>query len=124
MKIYDRPSETSCPVTCGSIKVQVRQSVEEVLDFCAASNDTFFDFEKRLLVLMMALGRLLIRLFLTARHERLDLEPYLEDGRYRPGNPYAQRTLKTVYGHVGYGRAHLLPRRGGAGFQGPLNNKV
>jgi hypothetical protein len=120
MKIYDRQSETSCPVTCGSIKVQVRQSVEEVLDFCAASNDTFFDFEKRLLVLMMALGRLLIRLFLTARHERLDLEPYLEDGRYRPGNPYAQRTLKTVYGDVGYGRAHLLPRRGGAGFH-PLD---
>ena len=63
--------------------------------------------------LMAVLGRLLVRLYLTARHERLELEPYLQDGQYRRGDAYAQRTLKTAYGEVKYGRAQLMRRRGG-----------
>ncbi len=120
MKIQDKQQTASRPVTVASIKVQVRQTVEELLEFCETSADSFLGFEKRLLVCMMALGRLLIRLFLTVRHQRLDLEPYLADGRYRLGDPSAERQLKTVYGEVRYGRAHLIPRRGGAGFH-PLD---
>ena len=60
------------------------------------------------LVLMMALGASLIRLFLTARQERLDVQPFLKDGKYRLGDDYAQRTLKTVYGEVTYGRHYLI----------------
>jgi hypothetical protein len=63
-----------------------------------------------------ALGVCLIRLFLTARYERLDLSPYLRDGTHRPGDDYAERTLKTVYGEVPYGRHYLMPRGGGSGF--------
>jgi hypothetical protein len=62
------------------------------------------------------LGACLIRLFLTARYERLDLEPFLEDGKYRPGDEYAERTLKTFYGKVKYGRHYLMTRGGGSGF--------
>src|SRR5205823_12173657 len=32
------------------------------------------------------------------------------------GQAYAERTLKTAYGEVRYGRTHLIRRRGGAGF--------
>ena len=62
---------------------------------------------KNCLVRMAALGGCLIRLFLTARHERLDVQPFLEDGKYRPGDDYAERTLKTCYGEVTYGRHYL-----------------
>ena len=58
----------------------------------------------------------MIRLFLTARHERLDVRPYRKDGGYRPGHAYAERTLKTFYGEVTYGRQYLMARRGGGGF--------
>jgi hypothetical protein len=58
----------------------------------------------------------LVRLFLTARHERLDLAPHLQDGQYRRGDSYARRSLKTAYGQVEYGRAQLIRRGGGAGF--------
>jgi hypothetical protein len=61
-----------------------------------------------------------VRLFLTARHQRLDLQPHLVDGKYRLGDRYAERTLKTAYGSVRYGRAHLIRHRGGHGFH-PLD---
>jgi hypothetical protein len=116
MKVQDTETTAACPVTVAALRARVQQTVEALLVLCETSDDSFFAFEKRLLVWMMALGRLLIRLFLTARHQRLDLEPYLEDGQYRLGNPYAERKLKTAYGEVWYGRAQLSRRRGGAGF--------
>src|SRR5947209_5141790 len=76
----------------------------------------FWLFEKGLLVRIAVLGCCLIRLFLTARHERLDVRPYLEDGAYRPGDEYSERTLKTLYGEVKYGRQYLMARWGGGGF--------
>jgi hypothetical protein len=116
MKVQDKQPTACCPVAVASIKDQTRQTVEDLLVFSESSELSFFDFEKRLLVLMMTVGRLLIQLYLTARHNRLDLEPFLADGQYRRGNPFAERTLKTAYGEVSYGRAHLIGRRGGAGF--------
>jgi len=98
------------------LAAEARQRFEQVLNFCQQREYPFFQFEKCLFALMAVLGRLLIRLHLTARHERLDLEPFLEDGLYRRGNPYAERTLKTAYGEVKYGRTHLIQRKGGAGF--------
>jgi hypothetical protein len=116
MRIQGKRPAAACPVTVASTKAEVRQTVEELLEFCATSDASFRRFEKRLLVLMMALGRLLIQLYLIARHRRLDLDPYLKDGRYRLGDPEAERTMKTAYGEVRYPRAQLSARRGGAGF--------
>jgi hypothetical protein len=61
-------------------------------------------------------GCCLFRLFLTARHWRLDLQPFLRNDKYRPGAVYAERTLKTFYGEVTYGRQYLMSRGGGSGF--------
>ena len=84
--------------------------------FCQTCEAPFWLFEKELLVRIAVLGCCLIRLFLTARHERLDVQPFLDDGKYRPGDDYAERTLKTVYGEVTYGRQYLMARGGGSGF--------
>jgi hypothetical protein len=98
------------------LAAEARQRFEQMLTVCQQREYPFFQFEKCLFALMAVLGRLLVRLYLTARHERLNLEPYLQDGQYRQGDPYAERTLKTAYGEVKYGRAQLIQRCGGAGF--------
>ena len=116
MENHHKPAAAVCPVTAEMLAADARQRFEMLLNFCLQKEYSFAKFEKCLFALMAVLGRLLVRLFLTARHERLDLQPYLQDGQYRRGAAYAERQLKTAYGEVKYGRAHLLQRRGGAGF--------
>ena len=116
MSAQHRPKEVSCLVSVDTIEAEARQAFEEVLTFCRDSEFSFWKFEKHLFVLIAVLGRLLVRLFLTARHQRLEVQPYLDDGRYRVGNPYAKRTVKTPYGEVTFGRTHLIQRQGGCGF--------
>jgi hypothetical protein len=116
MRIEDTQPTADCPVTGAALRTQIRETVDGLMDWSETSEQSFFVFEQCLLIWMMTLGRLLIRLFLTARHQRLELDGYVQDGSYRFGNPYAERTLKTAYGEVCYGRAQLIQRRGGAGF--------
>jgi len=98
------------------LAAEARQRLEQILNICQQRDYTFAKFEKGLFVLLSVLGRLLVRLFLAARHERLELHPYLQNGQYRRGTAYAERTLKTAWGAVKYGRAQLIRCRGGAGF--------
>jgi hypothetical protein len=111
-----KPTATPCPVTSASVRQAAEQVFAGLLRFCESCESPFALFEKELLVRIAALGVHLIRLFLTARHERLDLQPFLDDQDYRAGEPYAVRTLKTVYGAVKYGRQYLQSRVGGRGF--------
>jgi hypothetical protein len=110
------PHTDPCPVSTETVAAQTRQQFEQALAFCLHSHCSFRGFEGHLFTLLAALGCLLVRLFLTARHERLDLPGYLQDGKYRLGDAYAERTLKTAYGPVRYGRAQLVKRKGGNGF--------
>ena len=116
MSPYHTPAAAPCPLTADALAAQARQRFEQVLAFCQQRQYPFAKFEKCLFALLAVLGRLLVRLYLTARHERLALEPYLRDGRYRRGDPQAPRTLKTAYGPVSYRRSQLIRRGGGAGF--------
>lgn len=116
MIVQHNRRSVSCPVTVDSVGADVQGAFEELVQHCRTCDDTFRRFEMRLFVLMAALGTQLIRLFLTARHERLDVERYLEDGNYRRGSDYAERKIKTPYGQVTYGRNYLTARRGGSGF--------
>ena len=116
MDSYPKKPAAACPVTAELLAAEARLRFEKVLTFCLQREYAFAKFEKCLFALMAVLGRLLVRLYLTARHERLELEPYLQDGQYRRGEAYAERTLKTAYGEVQYGRTQLIRRRGGAGF--------
>src|SRR5450631_3773096 len=116
MKIQGNPSASDCPVTRETVRADAKGRFEEVVRFCETCDSPFWMFETDLLVRVAVLGRCLIRLFLTARYERLDLQPFLKDGKYRPGENYAERTLKTFYGEVTYGRHYLMSRGGGSGF--------
>jgi hypothetical protein len=116
MKIQVMPATTACPTTSQSVGANAQAAFDRLLHFCKTCDKPFWMFEKQLMVLIAAVGCCLIRLFLTARYERLDLQPFLKDGKYRPGDDYAERTLKTVYGDVTYGRHYLLRRKGGSGL--------
>jgi hypothetical protein len=116
MNIQGNPSTTDCPVLRQSVRAEAKAAFEDALRFSETCASPFALFETQLFVVMAVLGRCLIRLFLTARYERLDLQPFLKDGKYRPGDAYAERTLKTVYGEVSYGRHYLMSRGGGSGF--------
>jgi hypothetical protein len=116
MRSQSNPAAKDCPVTQASVVAEAKAAFDNVLAYGQQCEATFALFEKELWRRIAVLGCCLIRLFLTARHERCDLQPYLEDGGYRPGDHYAQRTLKTFYGKVTYGRQYLMARRGGSGF--------
>jgi hypothetical protein len=116
MKVQRKQSRSECPPTCVAVRANAQAAFDGVAEFCQTCDAPFWQFEKQLLVRIAVLGTCLIRLFLTARRERLDLQPFLEDGQYRPGDPYAERTLKTVYGEVTYGRHYVMARGGGSGF--------
>lgn len=116
MKTHRKRPMASCPVTTETLVVEARQRFEKLLSFCLQNEHSFWKFEKCLFALLAVLGRVLVRLFLTARHERLDLKPYVQDGIYRLSNDYAARTVKTAWGEVAYGRAQLRKRKGGPGF--------
>jgi Uncharacterised protein family (UPF0236) len=116
MRSQRTPAASACPVTRASVAAKAKVAFDDLVAYCEACETTFGRFEKELLVRMAVLGCCLIRLFLTARDERLDVRPYLEDGAYRPGERYSQRKLKTFYGEVSYGRQYVQARRGGGGF--------
>ena len=110
----------SGPPTGESVVAEARHVFEELVSFCQDEDLTFGEFEKRLLVLLFGLGRVLTRLMLVNRHLRLDLKPYHAIKGYRLGNGYAERELKTVFGKIIYGRAHFIAVGGGTGFH-PLD---
>lgn len=116
MKVQRKRSGVVCPGTRAAVGATTQEAFEDLVHFCQTCQEPFWQFEKQLLVRMAVLGACLIRLFLTARYERLEVQPYLADGSYRLGADYAERTLKTVYGEVTYGRHYVQARDGGGGF--------
>lgn len=116
MKRQSKPGAVGCPVTIAAVRGQAKSILDGLLQFCETSELSFGRFEKALLVRVAVLGCCLLRLFLTARHARLEVQPFLANDKYRRGDDYAERTLKTVYGEVTYGRQYLIARAGGSGF--------
>jgi hypothetical protein len=116
MKSQSKPATPVRPVTVEAVRAQARAIFEDLLQFCESDESCFFVFEKELLVRVAVLGCCLLRLFLIACYHRLDLQPFLGNDKYRPGADYAERTLKTYYGEVTYGRQYLMSRGGGSGF--------
>jgi len=103
-------------VTVESVRAKAGAAFDDVVRFCETCEAPFGTFENELRVRVAVLSCCLIRLFLTARYHRLDVQPFLKDGKYRPGDDYAERNLKTVYGEVTYGRHYLMSCAGGSGF--------
>lgn len=116
MIVYDTPSAETCPPTCESVVGSAKKCFDELADFCQASKLPFWKFEKELAVRLAVLACQLIRLFLTARYHRLDVQPHLQNGKYRMSDKYAERTINTPHGDVTYGRQYLQARKGGKGI--------
>jgi hypothetical protein len=119
MKGHHKLPRTACPattVTIESVRSDAVVAFDKAAEFCKNCDDSFWRFEKQLFVFMAALGVCLIRLFLMARRQRLDVKPFLQDGKFRQSNKLVQRTLKTAYGEVAYSRHYLICRSGGSGF--------
>jgi hypothetical protein len=116
MNCQGKPAVAACPVTTASTRATAQAAFDRLREYCESCDASFAVFETGLLIRIAILGASLIRLFLTARHERLDLKAFLDDHRYRAGEAYATRTLKTVYGAVKYGRQYLQARADGPGF--------
>jgi hypothetical protein len=108
---------TRCPDDPTPAEREARRAFEDVVQFCSTSTDPFRSFEADLLKRLFALGCLLVRLFLTRRHERFARGM---PSSHRLGNPAAERTFKTLFGKVRYVRAQWL-RRGGGGSCHPLD---
>jgi hypothetical protein len=104
------------PATAILVSEDARKNFDDILESCRSSELSFGRFELELMKRLAVLGCCLIRLYLTARHERLDVQPFLNDGTYRLGDGCAQRTLKTVYGKVTYARRYLQSCVGGSGI--------
>jgi hypothetical protein len=116
MKSKVKRSTVVRPATSMSVGEDAKKCFEGIVEFCRSSKLRFGQFELELMKRLAVLGCCLIRLFLTARHERLDVQPFLEDGTYRAGDDNAERTLKTAYGKVTYARRYLQSRNGGSGI--------
>ena len=102
----------ACPGDSATTERDARRAFDEVLRFCSTNDGPFRSFERDLLQRLFALGCLLVRLFLTRRHERFDPAP---PPGFRPGNTAAKRTLKTLFGPVTYVRLQLIRLGGGPG---------
>jgi hypothetical protein len=109
---HDRP----CPASVADLRRQLHERLDLAIDACLDGHQqtSFLRFEPDLRDHLSALGLLLVRLFLLARHLRLDLSPWLQRG-FRVGNGYAERNLHTCCGEVRYGRAYLIPSQGKEG---------
>jgi Uncharacterised protein family (UPF0236) len=116
MNDNSKPTAGNCPATSESLSDSVLNAADDLIQFCQRAEVAFGQFEQDLAARLAVLGCCLTQLFLTARRERLDLQPFLEDGRFRPGDDYAERTLKTRFGKVTYGRQYLQSCRGGHGI--------
>jgi hypothetical protein len=121
MKVEHKTDAVDCPVsTATAVETAARQAFDDLLRCCGQHQGTFRLFETTLLRQLFALGCLLVRLFLTRRHEQLTWQDQTPPPGYRQGDPAAPRTLKTVFGPVTYQRSHLIPRQGGPGYH-PLD---
>src|SRR5947209_4139857 len=110
-----------CPaVTAEAVERQARRSFEDLVGFCRQDGRPFRPFEADLLRRLLALGCLLLRLFLTSRRDRLGGPDPAPPKGYRRGDPQAERTLKTVFGPVTYTRAQVTRKKGGQGYH-PLD---
>jgi hypothetical protein len=115
-------AELCCPESLPALRRRLHEQVEHIACFCERFDGRFFVFERELRERVWELARLLIQLFLTARHLRLQQADHHYPG-YRLFAKNLPRTLRTMFGEVCYGRAYWIGKRGGGGFH-PLDAEL
>src|ERR1700735_5707006 len=90
MKTKSKPATGECPVTSESVGDAVMNKADDLVQFCQTAQGPFGEFEQTLAIRLGVLGCCLTQLFLAAPREKFEIEPFLEDGRYCPGEGYAE----------------------------------
>src|ERR1700680_3449812 len=120
--VENKRNTPDCPVATTALRQQLHEQVDQIADFCENCDGRFFTFEKKLQPLVWGVGRLLIALFLLARHQRLQSQQQSYAG-YRLFPKWLPRNLRTMFGAVRYQRAYWTRRQGGGGFH-PLDAEL
>jgi len=117
------PPPSDCLPSVDELKQRLHDQLDAIIAACSSDSApaSFLEFERTLWGSLRSLGCLLIQLFLRAGHDRLDLSTWIKTRGYRLADAAAPRTLKTSCGSVTYGRAFLIPRRGGGPGVHPLD---
>ena len=113
------PARPDCPVSTATLRQQIHDCVDQVSDWCENCDTRFFSFESKLRERVWEVALLFIRLFLLARHQRLEKQDRGYPG-YERFSECLSRTLRTMFGEVRYERAYWHKRQGGGGFH-PLD---
>jgi len=115
-------AQQGCPEV-ETLQAELRQRFEKLLSFCGDrrhDHDKFHRFERELCRRVFELARLLVVLFLTHRHLKLNQRLRYNSRLYRQSAEFAQRKLQTMFGEITYGRLYLKRRKGGSGYH-PLD---
>lgn len=117
----------SSVMSSGEAEKAVRQRFEELVDELRVrvDCDTVVSVERMLFTRLLALGRLLVALFLSLAHESLDVPRKSTRGRARfeRQGPKA-RSLRTLFGQVRYERFYMHKKNGIGGGYFPLDEKL
>jgi hypothetical protein len=120
--VENKSNTPDCPVSTAALRQQLHEQVDRIADFCESFDGRFFPFEKKLQPLLWGVGRLLIALFLLARHQRLQSQDQ-DYADYRRFPQWLPRNLQTMFGVVRYQRAYWKRRHGSGGFH-PLDAEL
>jgi hypothetical protein len=129
LKVLDGGRASKCSPTT-TVERDARAEFDGVVEWIkeqACEPRLFFGVERALVSRVFALGRLLVRLYLAMREERIaEALPSRSrvDGQWYERRPAQRRSLGTFFGKVSYPRSYLLPEgRKGHGFH-PLDKEL
>jgi hypothetical protein len=116
------PPAADCPPAVEDLQRRARARLDEIIAYRLKDQGPapFLGSEAAPPGLLRSLGCLLRRLFLRARHDRVDLAAWQARGS-RVADPAAGRALKTSCGPLPYVRALLVPRPGAGPGVHPLD---
>src|SRR5271156_2010425 len=96
LTLVRNPDCDAGPLSLSELRRSIDEQVGELCSFAESSSNTFKDFELALLPRLFAVGRLLMALFLTARHLRFRVPDHWErHGRVLHPAPAQSRSLNT-----------------------------
>lgn len=108
-------------VTVPVLKTQLTEALQTLVTWVErCQTPTFFIFETQLVPKVLALGGLVVQLFLCLRHERFEAQHASAVPGYKRQGPYV-REIGTFFGKVRYARTYFY--RVGQGYY-PLDNEL
>lgn len=102
----ESPESVACPPATDEVKAWLKRDAADLIEWVLSCQAlTFFAFETQLVPKVLALGGLLVQLFLCMRHDQFVAAHATPEPGYRPLGPHARR-LGTFFGKVRYWRTY------------------